>query len=126
MESSTSMTSSSNQITPFPLLCQCSVEVGEDSNPTKHARQEKMAVFDARQWYRSRPVILGFLSSILFQTTAVLVVQTDEQNERKRQIAEVLMTTPLRYATIFYHAWLAVFLPVLFCSGLTRSRKPLL
>jgi hypothetical protein len=111
---------SSKQSAPF--LCQCSIQAGEDWNPNNHSSKEKMVLFDARQWYRSRPVILGFLSSILFQTTALLVVLTDEHNERKRQIADVLMTTPLRCAAIFFYPLLAVFIPVFFCSRLARWR----
>jgi hypothetical protein len=69
-------------------------------------------MFDARQWYRSRQVILGFLSSILFQTTAVVLVLTDVRSEWKRQIADVSFQ------------FLVVLLPVLlFCSWQARKRN---
>jgi hypothetical protein len=116
MESST-MTS--KQSTPF--LFQLSVKVGEDSNPTNHSSQEKIVLVDARgQWYRSRPVVLGFLSSILLHTTALILVLTDVHSERKRQIADVLMLIPLGAFTFFF----CLFFPaLLFCSLLAR-RKP--
>jgi hypothetical protein len=122
MESST-MTNDRKQSTPF--LFQCSVQVGED-----HSSQKKMVLFDARQWYRSPPVILGFLSSILFQTTAVIIVLLDGHNERKRQVANVLMMIPWRCGVFFVYPSLAVLLSVLvirsWLTTRTRRNKPLM
>jgi hypothetical protein len=111
-----------------PLLFQeCSVEFYEEgsSNPTNnHSSQVKMILCDAQQWCRSRPVILGFLSSILLHTTAVILVLTDHaHSERKRQIAEVLMNTPLGSAFSFFCLFVSLFLSVLLFSSRLVRRK---